>query len=96
AKQWHVHLWDTGEGNGVEFFSHYEYRPEPYGPIDFNRPFEHYWPDYGETYIQGQHSEGVKELLEEGGEYEGEDGKVGSKEVGEITKSFRDVLRRIG
>ncbi|MDZ7688628.1 MAG: hypothetical protein U5J64_07900 [Halobacteriales archaeon] len=48
AKQWHVHLWDLAP---VEVYSHYEYKPEPWQPIDTSRTAEHYRPDYGETCI---------------------------------------------
>lgn len=80
AKQWHVHLWESDDG--VECFSHYEYKPEPWNPWDHDRVFEHYRPDYGTTYIQGQHSHALKRLLKEHGIYEGDEGKLGSTELG--------------
>ena len=79
SKQWHVHIWETD--NGVQFFSHYEYKPEPWRPIDIARPFEHYRPDYGETYIQGQHSRGIKEVLKGKGVYDGKEKKLGSRDL---------------
>lgn len=76
AKQWHVHLWDRP--NGVEVFSHYELRPEPWGPLDLQRPIEHYWPEWGETCLLGRHCSDLKSLLETHGRYAGDPAALGS------------------
>lgn len=90
-KQWHVHLWETDDG--VQLFSHYEYKPEFWAPIDESRVAEHYRPD-SDAYIQGQHSPEVKELLEEHGVYARADAPelVGNKELPEPTGNVGDIL----
>lgn len=90
AKQWHVHLWETPDG--VELFSHYEYRPEPWGPWDRNRVPEHYRAEWGSTYIEGQHSEAVKRLLEEDGVYEGDPERLGNRVLEPPSTDFRDIF----
>ena len=70
SKQWHVHLFERSDG--IEVFSHYELRPEPWDPIDLRRPVDHYWPEWGETCLLGQHCPGLKTLLERHGLYEGD------------------------
>jgi hypothetical protein len=79
SKQWHVHLWDRADG--IEVFSHYELRPEPWDPIDLRRPIDHYWPEWGETCLLGQHCPGLKSLLETYGRYDGEVARLGSAEL---------------
>jgi len=75
AKQWHVHVFDRPDG--VEVFSHYELRPEPWRPLDLRRPVEHYWPEWGETCLLGQHCPELRALLEEWGSYEGDSDALG-------------------
>lgn len=50
--QYHVHVF---EHDGiVEYFSHYELRPDVFGPsFSVGRLREHYRPEYGETYLRG-------------------------------------------
>ena len=76
SKQWHVHLFERDDG--IEVFSHYELRPEPWGPIDLRRPVDHYWPEWGETCLLGQHCPALKSLLERYGRYEGERTALGT------------------
>lgn len=90
ARQWHVHLWETD--SGVEVFSHYEYKPEPWGPWEGERVAEHYRAEYGETYIEGQHSETVKTMLEEDGMYEGDAERLGPADLEPPTAGFRDIF----
>lgn len=96
AKQWHVHLWETD--SGVDVFSHYEYKPEPWNPWDVERVSEHYRADYGRTYIEGQHSEGVKALLEEDGVYTGDGEKLGGTALeppsGDLEEIFTGTVSR--
>lgn len=87
-KQWHVHLWNTDDG--VEVYSHYEYKPELWGPVDESRVAEHYRPD-DNTYIEGQHAEDVKHLLEEHGEYNGDPEKCGSTELAPPDRDIDDI-----
>lgn len=79
SKQWHVHLFEHGDG--IEVFSHYELRPEPWDPIDLRRPVDHYWPEWGKTCLLGQHCPGLKSLLEAHGSYSGEEGALGTAEL---------------
>lgn len=88
-KQWHVHLWETVEG--VDVFSHYEYKPEFLTPDDEPRVAEHYRPD-DDSYIQGQHSPAVKALLEERGEYAGDPDKCGDTALAPPTGNVGDIL----
>jgi len=89
-KQWHVHLWEDEEG--VEVYSHYEYKPELWRPDDHDRVAEHYEPKPGETYIPGQHSADVKDLLEEDESYSGDPENVGPVDLEEPTGSIRDIF----
>lgn len=79
SKQWHVHLWDRPDG--IEVYSHYELRPEPWNPLDLRRPIDHYWPEWGETCLLGQHCPGMKSLLETYGRYEGDRSRLGAAEL---------------
>lgn len=88
-KQWHVHLWETDDG--VEVYSHYEYKPELWGPVDEHRVAEHYRPD-DNTYIEGQHAEDVKQLLEEQGEYKGDEEKCGSIDLAPPDRNLDDIV----
>ncbi|WP_248515799.1 hypothetical protein [Salinarchaeum laminariae] len=76
SKQWHVHLWERPDC--IEVYSHYEYRPEPWGPIDVRRPVDHYWPEWGESCLLGQHCPALKSLLETYGRYEGDRSALGT------------------
>lgn len=50
--QFHVHLFELEDG--VEFYSHYEARPDFVRPdISLGRLRTHYRPQWGETYLQG-------------------------------------------
>lgn len=50
--QYHVHAWQTGEW--MEFFSHYETRPDVFKPsFSLERIRTHYRPTYGTEYFQG-------------------------------------------
>jgi len=50
--QYHVHAFERE--NGVEFFSHYEARPDFFQPnVSLTRLRTHYRPDWGETYLIG-------------------------------------------
>lgn len=84
SKQWHVHCWK--HGGGIEVFSHYELRPEPWNPIDLRRPIDHYWPEWGETCLLGQHCPALKSLLEEYGSYRGEPAALGTATLARPTR----------
>lgn len=81
TKQWHVHLFASPgpDAGPVEVYSHYEYTP--LWPPSPARTREHYWPDWGSTYLQGQHCETVKDLLADHGEYAGDPADLGPAEL---------------
>lgn len=78
-KQWHVHLFATDDPGTVEVFSHYEYAP--LWPVDPARSREHYRPDWGSTYLPGQHCERLKALLGDNGGYAGDPAMLGPAEL---------------
>jgi len=78
-QQWHIHVFERPDEQGgpvTEVFSHYEYRP--LWPPSLRRSREHYWPDYGASYLQGQHCAMVSDLLETHGTYTGDPDRCGS------------------
>lgn len=61
--QYHVHLFDAGEG-AVELYSHYELRPDLFEPaVSPRRVRTHYRPDHHETYLFGVADDAVRELV---------------------------------